>query len=95
MARFEMLDGKITTMNIARFCLDDQRILKSYNEQVPDERFQIWTDISGTQKFEAKLIGVQDNLVLFQSKTGDTGTMNIKSFSEADQKLIYQFQEQK
>jgi predicted esterase len=94
-ARFEMLDGKITVINIVRFCLDDQRILKSYNEQVPDKQFRIWTNISGTQKFEAKLIRVQDNLVLFQSKTGDTGTMNIKSLSEDDQKLIRQFQEQK
>ncbi|MDR2439871.1 MAG: prolyl oligopeptidase family serine peptidase [Planctomycetaceae bacterium] len=94
-ARFETLDGKVIVINIARFCIDDQRVLKSYNEQVPDKKFRIWTDISGTQKFEAKLIGVQNNLVLFQSKTGDTGTMNIKSLSEADQKLIRQLKEQK
>jgi len=90
-----MTDGKVVTINVVNFCLEDQKILKSYNEQVPDKRFRIWTNISGTQKFEAKLIRVQDNLVLFQSKTGNTGTMNIKSLSEADQKLIRQFQEQK
>jgi hypothetical protein len=98
-ARFEMLDGKIIIANIAHFCLDDQRVLKSYNEQVPDnqldKKFRIWTDISGTQKIEAKLIRVQNDKVWFQLKTGQTGTMNIKSFSETDQKLIHQFQKQK
>jgi hypothetical protein len=94
-ARFERQDSNIIVTNIIHFCLEDQRILKSYNQQVPDNQFRIWTDISGTQKFEAKLIGVQTNLVLFQSKTGDTGTMNINSLSETDQKLIRQFLEQK
>jgi hypothetical protein len=95
MARFKMLDGKITTMNIVRFCLDDQKILLSYNRQVPDKKFRIWTDISGTQKIEAKLIGVLGHQAWLQFKTGQTQTINIKSFSEADQKLIRQLKEQK
>jgi predicted esterase len=94
-ARFEMLDGKIVSIKVVNFCLDDQEILKSYDDQPSDSQFRIWTDISGTQKIEAKLIGVQDGKAKFQLKTGQTGTMNIKSFSEADQKLIHQFQKQK
>jgi hypothetical protein len=57
--------------------------------------FRIWTDSTGTKKLEAKLIGFQNNNAKLQLKTGQTGTMNIKSFSETDQKLIRQFQEQK
>jgi predicted esterase len=95
MARFEMLDGKIIVMNIVRFCLNDQEILKSYNEQVPDNQFRIWTDVSGTQKIEAKLIGVLGHQAWLQFKTGQTKTIDINNFSETDQKLIRQFQEQK
>jgi hypothetical protein len=94
-ARFETLDGKIIVINITNFCLDDQRILKTYDDQPPDNQFRIWTDISGTKKIEAKLIRVQDNKVWFQLKTGQTGTMNVKSFSEADQELLCQLKEQK
>jgi hypothetical protein len=94
-----MLDGKIGTENITHFCRDDQEILKQYDEQPADDqldkKFRLWTDISGTKKIEAKLIGIQDGKAKFQLKNGQTGTMNIKSFSETDQKLIRQFQEQK
>jgi hypothetical protein len=92
-----MLDGKISTGNIDRFCLEDQEILKQYNIQTPanQNQFRIWTDKTGTKKIEAKLIGILDDKAKFQLKTGQTGTMNIKSFSEADQKLIHEFQKQK
>jgi predicted esterase len=96
-ARFERLDGKIGTEKIDRFCLDDQEILKQYNVQTPDNQnqFRIWTNISGTKKIEAKLIRVQDNQVSLQLKTGQGATIKINALSEADQKLIRQFQEQK
>ncbi|MDR1479594.1 MAG: hypothetical protein LBJ00_11705, partial [Planctomycetaceae bacterium] len=77
--------------------LDDQKILKQHAQQPTDDNndFRIWTNISGTKKLEAKLVRVQDNKAWFQLKTGQTGIMNIESFSENDQKLIHQTQEQK
>jgi hypothetical protein len=92
-----MLDGKISTGNIDRFCLEDQEILKQYNIQTPanQDQFRIWTNILGTKKIEAKLIRVQNNQVFLQLKTGQSATIKINGLSEADQKLIHEFQKQK
>jgi predicted esterase len=96
-ARLEKLDGTICTEKIVHFCVEDQKILKQYNVQTPanQNQFRIWTDRTGTKKVAAKFIRVQDNNLLFQLKTGKIVTTNIDNFSEADQKLIREFQKQK
>jgi hypothetical protein len=87
--------GKTFLMRIDNFCTKDQEVLKKLIPQSVDNGFRIWTDISGTKKIEAKLIGIQDGKAKFQLKTGQTGTMNIQSLSEADQELLRQLQKQK
>jgi len=64
------------------------------NAPVADE-FRIWTDVAGTRKINAKVIGFQDNdKVRIQSPEGKIALALIKQFSTADQKSMIKMREQ-
>jgi predicted esterase len=87
-ARFEMLDGKITTISVAQFCLEDQEILKRYDSQPINDGFRFWTNSTRTKKIELKLLGIQGGKIKFVSRNDKIFSMNINDFCLEDQELL-------
>jgi len=56
------------------------------------DTFRIWTDVTGTKKVNAKIVGFQEDKVRIQSLEGKITTVAIKQLCDADQELIRKIQ---
>ncbi len=63
-------------------------------ETIPDDGFRMLTDITGTKKIKAKIVGFQGESVRIQSPEGKIALAPIKQFSTADQKLMLKIRNQ-
>jgi poly(3-hydroxybutyrate) depolymerase len=91
--RIQLSQGKTMTAQIKQFCDADQAFMMQIRSQMSELSeltvFRKWTDITGERTTVAKFAGFQsDNMVLLQSKAGQTIPIPIDRLGKAEQEFL-------
>ena len=62
------------------------------DDETTDDGFRVLTDITGTKKIKAKILGFQGDAVRIESPDGKIATVAIKHFSETDREWLRKMQ---